>query len=94
MPHHAQVVKKMRNTRAENAYRAAWYQYCLTSDEKHKIQLEKFMDNLQPEIAAGPNDSRWKEFIQTLPGYIEFWEDWYRGTQKFAEYLDNLTALR
>ena len=62
-----------RNTEAEEVYRAAWHQYVLTSDEGTKRVLEKVMDGAQVKIAVGPKDPRWQAFIDTLPGYREFW---------------------
>lgn len=62
-----------RNTEAEEVYRAAWNQYALTSDEETRRALEKVMDEAQVKIAVGPTDPRWRVFIETLPGYREFW---------------------
>ena len=65
-----------RNLRAEGAYAAAWQQWCATFDAGKKRELEQIMDSLQPQIATSPNDPRWAVFIDGLPGYRAFWENW------------------
>jgi hypothetical protein len=66
-----------RNLEAEAAYAAAWQQWCLTSDDGKKRELEQVMDALQPKIAVSPKDPRWPAFIKTLPGYEQFWSGWH-----------------
>jgi hypothetical protein len=76
-----------RNEQAEAAYAAAWQQWCMTSDVLAKNELERVMDDLQPQIAASPKDPRWSAFIDTLPGYREFWQGWYEAMK---DHLDKM----
>jgi hypothetical protein len=80
-----------RNLEAEASYAAAWQQYCLTpqDDTVQRQALEEAMDQLQPQIATSPKDPRWPAFIDTLPGYKQFWEGWgaemmQKAARKFA----------
>ena len=61
---------------AKRGYRAAWNNWCLTTNSTEKRQFEKIMDQLQPSIANGPNDPPgiWSAFIDTLPGYRDVWD--------------------
>ncbi len=77
----------MNRQEAEQVYRSAWYQYCLTTDEEKKKFLEETMDYAQPFIAKGPKDPHWKEFTDTLPGFYEFWEEWKKRMDMFCEGL-------
>jgi hypothetical protein len=75
---------------AKKAYNQAWSAWCLTTDEGDKHRLEQVMDGLQPQIANGPTDPPgvWHEFIDTLPGYREFWARWH------DESLERLRSAR
>ena len=73
------------NVEAEEKYRAAWTQYCLSSNQRTKLAMESLMDEIQPQIARGPMDPRWKEFIDTLPGFQEFWNNWLRDVETWVE---------
>jgi len=65
----------MNQQEAEALYRTVWYQYCLTSNSNKKGFLEALMDDIQPSIAKSPADPRWNKFIETLPGYTDFWDN-------------------
>lgn len=67
----------MNKNEAKAAYKAVWTQYCLATNLEDKLALEKVMDGLQPDIAFGPADPTWQEFIKTLPGFTEFWNNWH-----------------
>lgn len=62
-----------RNFEAEAQYAAAWDAYRLALTDEERDTFEKRMDSLQPRIAIGPRDPRWKAFADALPGYREFW---------------------
>jgi hypothetical protein len=62
-----------RNPTAEAEYRACWLAYLGCKDPAQKEMLEKEMDRLQPQIAYSPQDKRWDDFVDTLPGFREFW---------------------
>jgi hypothetical protein len=58
---------------ARETYRVAWMKWQRAgADEKR--HLEKVMDACQRHIARSPRDPKWKEFAESLPGYLEFWE--------------------
>lgn len=63
-----------RNIIAEEAYAAAWINWNFSIDPAKRRGLEFFMDSIQSDIAEYPNDPRWNEFINTLPGYVAYWE--------------------
>lgn len=63
----------VRNEVAESMYASAWAGWSLTTDRTRKRELEIVMDALQVHIATGPEDPRWIDFIDTLPGYQETW---------------------
>lgn len=63
---------EMRREEAEVAYRDAWGRRKLSIGlERQRLETE--MDRLQLLIADGPKDPRWQAFIDTMPGYREFW---------------------
>lgn len=78
----------MNRQDAEQVYRNAWYQYCLTANETKRIFLEQTMDYAQPFIANGPRDPRWKEFTETLPGFQEYWDSWKRKMESFCRAVE------
>lgn len=54
---------------AKEVYRHAWAGWCF----KPSRELEEVMDHCQPFIARSPEDPAWAEFVETLPGFIDFW---------------------
>lgn len=67
-----------RNLEAEAGYAAAWAAYREALTDEERLPLEYRMDHLQPRIAPRPDDPRWINFADSLPGYREFW-DFYRN---------------
>jgi len=69
---------------AKEAYRKAWGAYCLTGLNLEKKQmLEELMDDLQPKICRGPGPE-WDAFVQTLPGFLEYWARWQETVMKLV----------
>ena len=60
---------------AKETYRQAWASYCLETSPENRLALERLMDGLQPRICRGPGPE-WTAFAETLPGFLEFWNDW------------------
>lgn len=65
----------MTKDEAKEAYRQAWLGWCLATTQETKFICEQRMDGLQSSIARGPGPE-WQAFVETLPGFIEFWEGW------------------
>jgi len=65
----------MTKSEAKEYYRQLWRSWCMTQDPDRKRDLEVRMDSAQILIAKRPN-SEWLEFIETLPGFVEFWSGW------------------
>jgi len=63
-----------RDLIAEQIYAVAWKAWLLTTFPETKARLETIMDEQQIKIASGPGDPRWVDFIETLPGYKDFWK--------------------
>jgi len=57
----------MTKSEAQSIYRTAWMNYCLDPSP----YLEEVMDSVQGNIG-----SEWEDFINTLPGFREFWASW------------------
>jgi hypothetical protein len=57
----------------------------MTKEPNVKRAMEQLMDELQPQIANSPNDPRWKEFTDTLPGFEEFWNNWLQDMKDWAD---------
>lgn len=71
--------KKVTEEEARELYAICWRQWLLVGldsryQEIRAAVLETVMDQVQPSIAEGPKDPRWKEFQDTLPGFREVWE--------------------
>jgi hypothetical protein len=59
---------------ARDIYLQAWLFHRLGNPSSSERQLLEWkMDWVQPYIALGPFDPRWKEFAASLPGFLEFW---------------------
>jgi hypothetical protein len=43
------------------------------------------LEETQGKIADGPNDPRWVEFVETIPGYYPYWERRIEEAQANAE---------
>jgi len=71
----------MTKTEAKEAYRQAWLGWCLATKRESKELFEQRMDSLQSSITPGPG-AEWQAFVETLPGFIEFWEGWKESTIK------------
>jgi hypothetical protein len=69
----------MTQDEAKEAYRQAWLGWCLATSSSSKQVLEKRMDSLQSSITRGPGPE-WQAFVETLPGFVEFWENWRDDT--------------
>ena len=67
----------MTKDEAQQAYRDAWKAWLIATSAQEKRPLERLMDSLQATIAKGPRDPDWKDFICTLPGFEDFWSNWY-----------------
>lgn len=65
----------MTKDQAKEAYRQAWLGWCLATTQETKHLHEQRMDGLQSSIARGPGPE-WQAFVETLPGFVEFWEEW------------------
>lgn len=62
------------NLAAEAAYRMAWTTFRSAGKLSDFSSLAcQQMDALQMEIALGPFDPRWQEYIDTLPGFDDYW---------------------
>lgn len=61
---------------AQQIYREAWlfWKLCPEDSLERRI-LEWKMDWVQPYIARGPFDPKWKRFAASLPDFLAFWED-------------------
>jgi hypothetical protein len=77
----------MTSEQAQGCYRAAWNQWLLTSDPDAKRALGRIMDFFQPYIANSPKDPPgvWDAFIDTLPGYREWWAAAHERAKKSVE---------
>jgi len=76
----------MTKDQAKEAYRQAWLGWCLASTQESKQMFEQRMDSLQSWIARGPGPE-WQAFAETLPGFIEFWENWQADAVEQAEFI-------
>lgn len=67
----------MTKAEAQSAYRAAWAQRCLAQTTDGQIAAERVMDAVQADCVdnRGPGPE-WVEFVESIPGYCEFWERW------------------
>lgn len=65
----------MTKEEAKEAYRQAWLGWCLATTRESKLRFEQTMDAMQSSIARGPGPE-WQAFVETLPGFVEFWESW------------------
>jgi len=79
----------MTSEEAQDAYRQAWTGWCLATKPEVKRMFEGRMDKLQPLVCERPGPV-WDAFIDTLPGFREFWDGWYVNTmesfmEKFEE---------
>jgi hypothetical protein len=63
----------MTKDEAKEAYRQAWMGWCLATKSESKQRFEQRMDFLQTSITRGPGPE-WQAFVETLPGFVEFWE--------------------
>lgn len=59
---------------AKQIYREAWEEYRFCFDEEDKVRLEKIMDNAQNSFPPIDKSTEWFEFIETLPGYTDYWK--------------------
>lgn len=71
----------MTKAEAQAAYRQAWAQRCLAQTQDGQIAAERVMDAVQPfcvdSRGPGPGPGpEWVEFVESIPGYCEFWERW------------------
>lgn len=73
-----------RNFAAESAYATCWTNWVFSFDPIRRRELGEIMDCLQCEIAVGPHDPRWENFISTLPGYQDFWKRWAKSIPELA----------
>lgn len=69
----------MTKDEAKEAYRQAWMGWCLATTQESKRRCERTMDSLQTSITRGPGPE-WQAFVDTLPGFVQFWEDWHEET--------------
>ena len=60
---------------AQIAYRGLWASWLLTANDGRREWIEQHMDGLQPLIARGPNTPEWQSFIDTLPGFRDYWKN-------------------
>jgi len=78
---------------ARSIYRAAWMEYCLTSDEERKLELEGIMDGVQGACVGQEGMPKGRkeamEYIRefnafgaTLPGFMEFWNGFRSEMEK------------
>jgi len=65
----------MTKDEAKEAYRQAWMGWCLATTQETKFVYEQRMDGLQSSITRGPGPE-WQAFVETLPGFVKFWEGW------------------
>jgi hypothetical protein len=77
-------LKRHEDTPAESVFRAAWQTFMLTKCGEQKpghsaricphCAAAMLLDETQHAIASGPDDPRWIEFVDTIPGYYDYWE--------------------
>ncbi len=65
----------MTKTAAREIYRQAWNSFLLSKTPKERTLFEEVMDSVAKECTdeGGPG-LEWQEFVDTLPGYVQYWE--------------------
>lgn len=73
----------MNKQEAQAAYLQAWRQRCLATSLNAQKAAERVMDAVQSAcVDGGRPGPEWRAFIETLPGYVEFWNRLYVETQQ------------
>jgi hypothetical protein len=66
-------VEALTSATAAEIYRSAWSSWLLVPRERDKLRYQALMDSVQSTIARGPRDPVWQAFIDTLPGFRDYW---------------------
>jgi hypothetical protein len=75
---------------AQEVYRAAWTSYLMCRDPKDKKEIEQVMDAAQPFcVESGRPGPEWEAFIDTLPGFRDFWDGFATKGRKIAREMKN-----
>ena len=54
-----------------------WLQACLTADTAEHLVHIKTISMFQNDVADGPDDPKWKVFMQRMPGFVEYFQQHY-----------------
>lgn len=71
-----------REVFARKRYSDLWHQRCFETNEGMRREIGMLMDECQPVIAVGPDDPKWQQFVDTLPGFREYWDRVYEQAMK------------
>ncbi len=65
----------MTKLQAQQLFREAWSNFLLSKTLQQRTLFEEVMDSVQKDCTdcKGPG-FEWQEFVDTLPGYVEYWE--------------------
>lgn len=85
--------QKIRESQA--IYKDAWKKYLMETDKVKRRFLEKIMDKAQETCTStGRLGEEWDDFIDTLPGYREWWNGKTEEFRKIAQKMKDKYNLQ
>lgn len=98
LPNGGVWLRRHEDTPEQAVFRSAWQTFMFTNCGDHRpgqsdricahCAAAALLDEAQVKIADGPNDPKWVNFVETIPGYYEYWERRIEEAQANAEVED------